>query len=260
MKFLNVTILCALVVLFSAQAFAQKSTFYFDKIYDYPQSELQKIIKNYDRGGFCAPAGASNILKTFHANRVDQGQMIKLLASPEYMNTDPNKGTTIQNFMLGLEKYMNTHLRGYKSIEYAGIGSYGKFSAGIQVPTLEWIADGLGLKRGVWLTLHMLQYDEKNDRYRVVGGHMVTLVGYTLSARNNILVVHDSASPPKEGRDKEFLHFEPIESGSIILGEHSIPAKGFLKIAKGQKIQYATSAPYDTIIISGAVRIDGNVL
>lgn len=243
----------------TSPAQAQKSTFYFDKIYDYPQAKLKEIIPNYDRGAFCAPTGASNILKTFHANRVDQGEMIKLLASPEYMNTDPARGTKIDDFMDGLAKYMNTELRGYRSIEYTGLGRYPGYHTGQFVPSIDWIKDGLGLKRGAWLMLHMLKHDPVQDKYHMVGGHLVTLVGYTITSRNNILVVHDSASPPKEGKDKEFLHFEPIESGDLVFGQgYTFPAKGFLKIAKGQKIRYATGTPYDTIIISGVVRIDGN--
>ncbi len=247
-----------ILLFFAAPAFAGKSTFYVNKVYDYPQTELKKIIENYDKGGFCAPSAASNILKTFHAGKVDQGQMIKTLASPGYMNTDPNKGTTLFDFMKGLARYMNENFGGYKEIAYEGVGNYGTFDSGVDVPRLDWITDGIGMKSGTWLTINMFKHDPKTDEYTSVGGHLVTLVGYNTGARANILIVHDSASLKSEGASSEYLKVEPVESGNLVFGTTKVPAKGFLKITEGQDTQYATEEKYDAIIITGAIRLEKN--
>lgn len=258
MTLLRLFLIAGLIFAASAEfALAKKSTFYVNKVYDYPQTELKKIIKNYDKGGFCAPAAASNILRTFHANRIDQGQMIKTLASPEYMNTDPNKGTRMHDFMTGLAKYMNEELRGYKEITYHGVGGgYGEFYSGINKPELDWITDGIGLKKGTWLTIHMLKHDPKTDEYVSVGGHLLTLVGYNVGARNRILILNDSASFKSDGASNEYLHVAPLETGHLVFNGVKIPAKDYLKITGGQKTRYATEQDYDTIVITGGVRLE----
>src|SRR5690606_35309464 len=103
---------------------------------------------------------------TFHASRrINQGEMIKTLASPDYMDTDPAVGTTLYGFMAGIAKYMDKYLNGYKDISHQGIGHYGQFSTGVTVPDLAWIMDGLGMGKGTWLAMNMFQYDEEKDEY-----------------------------------------------------------------------------------------------
>ncbi len=250
-----VFLLFCIGVVWSTPVTAKRSMFYVNQVYDYPQSKLKEIIENYDKGAFCAPAAASNILKTFHANQAHQGQMIKLLASKEYMDTDPGKGTTTHNFMKGLAKYMEDHLRGYKDIQYQGLGHYPEFHTGVGVPDLGWITDGLGIKKGTWLGVTMFKHDSEKDQYNSVSGHLVTLVGYDLGYRKDILVVHDSAAPADAKANNEYLGVEPIESGELVFGEAAIPAKGFLKVVDGQNVRYG-GGDYDTIIITGVVRLE----
>ena len=88
---------------------------YVDKINDYSQADLRKAIEGYTLGGFCVPTSVSNIMKRFHqAHKVDQVDIIKTLASHDYMNTIQGKGTS-SVFLYGLAKYMKEHFGGYKN-------------------------------------------------------------------------------------------------------------------------------------------------
>lgn len=239
----------------SAGAFAKKSMFFANKIPDYSQTQINEEIHNYGKA-YCAPTAASNVLRWLHAERVNQGKLIKLLASKEYMNTDPMRGTRFVSFISGIAEYMDDHLDGYKSLKYQGIGYVEpQYDTGIYAPDIEWITDGLGIKKATWLRLGYYDYDPEKKEYTRQEGHIVNLVGYNLSPRNNILVIHDPATQPDDTIINNYLDVHILEEGVINYGgKTSIPAKDQLLVLNGKEM-YPKA---DAVIIEGAVRLETN--
>jgi len=102
----------------------------------------------------------------------------------------------------------------------------------------------------------LFKHNPETDDYVRVSGHLLTLVGYHTGARKDVLIVNDSASYKEEGANNEHLRVEPIETGNLKYGDTAFSAKGFLKVVGGQEVNYAADGDYDTIIITGATRLE----
>lgn len=241
-----------LVLSFSPSALAKKSMFFANKISDFSQVEIDEEIHGYGVA-YCAPAAASNVFRWLHAERKHQGKLVKLLASPAYMNTDVAKGTTLKDFLDGIAHYMNDFLGGYQSIKYQGMGFVDpQYETYIYIPDIEWITEGLGIKKATWLRLGFYSYDEAAKTYTREDGHIVNLVGYNISPRDNVLVVHDPASQPDKSIINHFLDIHFLKDGVIKYGSISLPAKDHLFVENGKEFYPGV----DVVILEGAVRLE----
>lgn len=240
-----------------------------NKINDYSQSELRRAIPGYTLGGFCAPTAASNIMKRFHRSKnVDQVEIIKTLSSPEYMNTVQGQGTKSKNFLKGIRKYMEENFMGYDYLRYQAPYRLANYNKAGNIPDPKWIAEGVGLNKGAWISFLLVKHNKENNDYEVLSGHMVTVVGYLIDRKNTILIINDGADKSKD--NAVFLNLEQIKDGNIVGSSgQKFSASGFWKIKEGgeddtihrfgrtvgkHRASYATQ-DYDTLIIDTAIRV-----
>lgn len=125
-----------------------------------------------DGKNYCAPTAAANSIwyfdKTLNDDIVPDDNwinLVKTLGSSSYMNTDPNKGTSFDDAINGLDKYLDE-----------------KYSPGFTVksqywsPSLDWIKEELSRCEDVLLWIGWWDYD--GTEWKRKGGHAVTLAGY----------------------------------------------------------------------------------
>lgn len=248
----NFPLFLLLILSLSTPALAKKSMFFANKIADFSQIEIDE--ESHGNGkAYCAPTAASNVFRWLHIDRVNQGALIKLLASPEYMNTDIGKGTLIQDFLDGIALYMNNFLDGYQSLKYQGMGYVEpQYATGIYTPDIDWITEGLGMKKATWLRLGFYKYDEEAKTYTRHDGHIVNLVGFNISPRDNILVIHDPASQPDKSIVNHFLDIHFLPDGVINYGKTSLPAQNQLFVENGKEFY----PDVDVVILEGAIRLE----
>lgn len=246
---------------------ARSNLSYTKKINDYSQHDLRSAMPNYTLGGFCAPTAASNIMRRFHEpRRVDQVEIIKKLASEEYMNTIQGKGTSQLDFLRGIERYMREEFLQFRYIKYQGPFKLGEYRREGTIPNPHWIIEGIGFNRGAFLSVWLAKYDQGTNTYNLVGGHMVTVTGYIIDKDQIMIVINDGADSSQNS--SVYLYLEQIKDGKIVRGG-SMNAAGFWKTrmaneqdsikrygytVQQHKPSYATQG-YDTLIIQAAFRI-----
>jgi hypothetical protein len=227
---------------------AAGSTAYIYEIPDFTQSRITG--SQHGHGSeYCAPVAVSNSLMWMTNFSGEQADLVKLLASGRYMNTDIWKGTTTSNLLRGVDAIARDLFGGYRSLEYQGWKNHPvQFSTGTKVPDIYWITDGIGKDSTVWLNVGWYQYDWQNDIYHRVGGHWVTLVGYD----TGLLIIHDPA--PRAGRSfaNEYVYTSMLGSGILAGRLSGLPrqARGYLLLGKGMHLKDIA----DLAIVDGAVR------
>lgn len=138
--------------------------------------DFYQINAAFEKNGenYCAPTAAANSIwyfdKTLDENIVPDDnwiELVKTLAGEDYMNTDPDKGTTFNNAINGLDKYLDQ-----------------KYTPGFTVasqfwsPNLDWIKEELSRCEDVLLWIGWWYYDIVQGKWIRDGGHAVTLAGY----------------------------------------------------------------------------------
>jgi len=176
---------------------------------------------------YCGPVAVSNSLAylahhgfpgLLHRGEDDRPQidLINLLASPDYINTNPTRGSGPYNILRGVEKYVDE--QGYRcaTLAYEGwrkVGPYVKASR----PDLGWIKDSILNPHGVvWLNIGWFTRLD-SGHYRRSGGHFLTLVGFD-PGNPMTLLIHNpemygqgaKASDPTRFE----LHLKPMEAGT----------------------------------------------
>src|SRR5277367_209047 len=149
-------------------------------------ADFRQINAGLAGGGtqFCAPAAVSDWLMYFahhgYPNLVEKGKdvftqqvdLVKCMASADYMNTSLDNGTAPVQIMNGLEKYVAS--RGYKikRLQYQGYRPCpAKNFAGASTPQLDWIKSSFAQKRGVVLNYGWYTYDEASNTFKRTSGH-----------------------------------------------------------------------------------------
>jgi hypothetical protein len=195
---------------------------------------------------FCAPTCLSDYLMWLGKNGYPsllpagandeevQIALIKKLASSDYMGTDPNSGTSPQQIMVGLKKYITDNGYVIKSLSYQGFRPASKeFFTGLSTPSLSWLKAGSIAPKCCWLNIGWYNWDEDSDTYTRTGGHWMALVGYGSNAKKQInpstIIVHDPI--PRFGPEKTniYIDLQKLNSGTLTGNYKGLPrtADGF---------------------------------
>jgi hypothetical protein len=195
---------------------------------------------------FCAPTCLSNYLmwlgKNGYPSLLPAGDndeevqiaLIKKLASSDYLGTDPNSGTSPQQIMLGLKKYITESGYLVKSLSYQGFRpATREFFTGLSTPSLTWLKAGSIAPKCCWLNIGWYTWDEDSDAYTRIGGHWMALVGYGSNAKKQssplTIIVHDPI--PRFGTEKSniFINLQKLDSGTLTGNYKGLPrsADGF---------------------------------
>lgn len=199
----------------------------------------------YNAMTLCAPVAVANSLVWFGVGRgeASEVELVNTLASRDYMRTHHGLGTSPDNVMGGLTRYLDEVGVGITSLVYRGWREISPEYSDRQALSLDWLLAGLGPDQAVWLNIGWYERRFPGYYYRL-GGHWVTLVGY----RDSGLVVHDpgpwQATPePLMVREHKALllrtRFGRSAYNALLLELVDSPA------AKG-----------DITMIEGAVRLD----
>ena len=158
----------------------------------------------------------------------DQPQidLINQLASPGYLDTNPDNGTGPGAVLGALQKYIDD--KGYTCarLEYEGWRSVGRDHQDAVLaprPDLDWLKSGIRNPRGaVWLNIGWYQHTAPGQ-WKRTGGHWVALVG---AAGSNDLLIHNSLLRfPNDGTSadlaRDILHLLPVAEGTLQTGATS---------------------------------------
>lgn len=183
---------------------------------------------NFARGGksYCGPVAASNSLmrlfgEQIKAGGMDQYDLVHLLASKEFMATDPEKGTGPNALMRGVRKLAETYGGGKPfRIRFQGWRAHRQeFSTGVAQPQLDWIKRALANGGAVWLNVGWYRHAAGSETYERIGGHWVTAVGYGVGEDGtpdpNILIIHDPSPRTGTAGQHEFAKLERIKTGKL---------------------------------------------
>jgi len=240
--------LLLLLAITPAPLLAASSTAFINAIPDFTQSRITGWQHGHG-SEYCAPVAVSNSLAWMTNSRADQADLVKLLASSRYMDTDVRKGTATSDFLRGVDAIAMDMFGGYSSLEYQGWKKHpAHYSTGTQVPDIHWITEGIGKDSAVWLNVGWYQYNRHKNTYYRVGGHWVTLVGYDSS----LLIIHDPAPRAGHSFANEYVRTSMIRSGTLAGNIPGLPrsARGYLLLGEGMHVKKVA----DVGIIDGAVR------
>lgn len=193
----------------------------------------------FDNGGrdYCCPVAVSNSLVYLAEHGFpalvsdgegDQPQidLINQLALPGYFNTDPNTGTTPENVLVGVQRYVENHGYHCARLEYEGWRDVGRDNADAvkdSRPQLDWIAHAIRDPRGaVWLNVGWYKRTGANE-WKRNGGHWVTVVG--CGDDNHVLLIHNPARRGIAGQPddpaKDIVHLDEVGDGTLHTGRES---------------------------------------
>ncbi|MEP2101506.1 MAG: C39 family peptidase [Parasphingorhabdus sp.] len=228
---------------------------YVDAIPDVPQTSAKGL--NFGDGQqFCGPASAANAL-SWLVGEPDKARVTMLkLASNDYMNTSLKNGTGLDGFIFGVDRFARENFRAYKRLQRRGwrhlSDGYERFDSD-KLISVDWLAAGVSNRSAVWLNIGWYVHTEEEDRYRRIGGHWVTLVGYDFN-RDSQFVIHDPSPRAGSGLKNHKITVSPIATGGLTGDKKSMPgtAVGLLKIDEGILMKPGA----DTAIIDAAVRLD----
>ena len=168
-----------------------------------------------------------------------QIDLANVLASKKYLDTTLELGTTPTDLLTGVSRYIQDHGYSYRRLQYKGWRKHpAEYSTGDRIPDLDWIEDGLYGHSAVWLNIGWYKYESRDDRYKRLGGHWVTVVGFGVDengrANPNMLVIHDPGAEDQGGSKHEYVKIVRIASGTLAEpGSGSIGATGFMKLFGG---------------------------
>jgi len=259
--------LVVLFLLLVAAAEAAPPTAKIDQIPDLPQVNIDPSFAG-DGKNYCAPVSVSNSLIWLSQNgfprlspgrgseRQNQIEIIRKLASPDFMDTDEEEGTSVENVLYGVETYVTQ--AGYKPslLAYQGWRPHPEeFSTGISVPELSWIIAGIEGTNMAWLNIGFYTYDEDADEYERMSGHWVTLVGHGVDGSGkpnpNSLIIHDPSPRTDDDDCCQHLLTVRLTEGTLIGRKKGLPrsAAGFLDCSSGLAMKRGA----DCAIVDGVV-------
>ena len=220
---------------------------YINEIPDFTQTD----IRGKDSGNgqqYCAPVAVSNSLMWLSKKSAGQLQLIKKLASKKYMNTSLINGTGVTGVLNGVNKIAVEIFGRYSKLEYQGWRKHPeKYSRGVKIPEIGWLAKGISRKSAVWLNVGWYRFSKKENEYKRIGGHWVTLVGI----KNNILIIHDPALMAGRLFSNEFVQITKVLDGTLRGDKAGLPtpAKGYFILGKGMHVKPKA----DVAILDGAI-------
>lgn len=236
----------------------------------YPDLTQTDLRARFSLGGWfhCGPVAVSNALIWFRERGIrfgpsfpqgrgpeDQIEVARTLGRAGYMDTRfGNGGTTVHDFVTGLDRYLADYALDRFSILYMGWGAVPeRFATGKRAPDLEELCRAFSEGGAVFLDLGWYRQDRSGKMYRRDGGHWVTLVGYRWPEGHKLpeLLIHDPA--PWSGKDPatHIVHLE--ESERVMFGTVSGELVGsmepYARIAGGLSFKRGA----EIALIEGAV-------
>jgi len=235
-----------------------------------PEGDFEKNGDN-----FCAPVAVSNSLMWLAAHgfpaldqegtgdKAAQFALVRELAAPEMMKTDPDRGTSPWLVVQGVNKYILQCGYTVETLEYQGFRKVGPdFDSGETAPSLSWIRKALRQPNSaVWLNIGWYKYDADRDVYLRKGGHWITLVGCDVDAQGHAdpgaLVVHNPSPKGGLSTHHDVIRAEALDSGTLV-NSGTAPFDGLPRDAAGfYKItgEISGKPSAETIILDGAVAL-----
>jgi hypothetical protein len=230
-----------------ASAASSAQLAFINSIPDFTQTDITEPELGYG-SEFCGPVAAANSLYWLNGNHGDVKQLAVELGSPQYMNIDIDYGTTIEDFLHGIDVIARNMFGGYRRLEYQGFSPVARrYTSGKRVPNYQDLVDAITPESTVWIGVGWYRYDPRANVYHHVGGHWVTLVGYD----RDTLVLHDPSPRAGEHFSNEFVKTSIINSGKLSGDATGLPvsARGYIRLGDGMHIKWIA----DTAIIDGAV-------
>jgi hypothetical protein len=210
---------------------AHSNSAYINEIPDFTQTDVRGE-NNGNGQQYCAPVAVSNSLMWLSQKQTGQLQLIEKLASSQYMNTRLKNGTGTTGVLNGVNKIAVELFGGYASLEYQGWRKHpGRYSTGVRVPKLDWLARGISKKSAVWLNVGWYRFDHDKNEYRRFGGHWVALV----AVENNMLLLHDPAPRAGQSFSNDYVRITEIRDGILVGNKSGLPtsAKGYSRWGGG---------------------------
>ena len=180
----------------------------------------------------------------------------------ELMETRPGLGTTTEQFLTGIKRYIETSTP-YKiqSLKYEGWNRHSpEYDNAQPCPDLKWIKEGIRDKRSEWINIGWYKIDPATKTLERQQGHWVTLVGYGIgldgAADPNTLIVRDPSPVLSKEPRKIFITVEPLKEGKLTGAHEGLPrdAAGYLFIkSMGNGVD---SSGNRTGVIDGAIVLE----
>lgn len=254
---MNVTpIVIALLLLFPVLGHAQEHDAKHPTVILRSIPDLTQTIDGagFAGGGsqFCAPVAVSNSLVWLEGRQREQRyqiELVKELASKEFMNTSTVDGTGTSELIRGVLKYAQQKWPNFNRLEYSGWRYCPEERRVAKKPTIDWMIDGLHEKSAVWINVGWYVTKQQGDEieFQRVGGHWVTFVGHS----NGKLILHDPAPRAGKKPSKEMVRFEILRQGLQTGKKKGLPisAEGSIALTNGMP----TSKRADVAIVDGVV-------
>ncbi|MGL1958357.1 MAG: hypothetical protein OCD00_13680 [Colwellia sp.] len=220
---------------------------YINDIPDFTQTDIVGSKSGHGQQ-YCAPVSVSNSLVWLSRNQIQQKALIHKLASKSYMNTSLKNGTGTSGVLVGVSKVSKEIFGGYRHLEYQGWRKHpSEYSNDTKHPQIEKIKSFVTKTSAAWVNIGWYKYDSKNNEYKRIGGHWVTVVGST----PNQLIIHDPSPRAGNSFSNEYVSYSEIKSGKLTGLKYGLPtsAKGYFKLGSGMhKKQRADFAIIDGVI------------
>jgi hypothetical protein len=246
--------LCGVAVL------AQPSQ-YLDKVQSTPRFLQTDGDAGFENSGdeYCAPTAISNSLMwlanhgyrslkpSASSDKAAQIRMIKLLAGPDLMKTNPEKGTDVAEVIRGVRRYVEDAGYEIERLKYSGWRPATKTDVAGKHPDLNAVRKAIASPHGAaWLNVGWYKYDSDSGDYIRSGGHWVTVVGYDGDA----LLIHDPSPRAGTGFSTQRITFESIDEGRLTGRQTNLPraANGYVIVGGEMKV-----SKNRTCILDGAV-------
>lgn len=248
---------------------------FLDEAGRYPDMTQTDVRAGLPWGGWlhCGPVAVSNGLVWLRERGIeigppssgdpwtDQVEMVRSLGSRRYMDTAfSSHGTTVADFLDGLEGYLRDHSPEGFSIRYMGWAEHReRFSTGLMAPDLYRVCSALAAGSAVFLDLGWYRSGKDPGVYSRNGGHWVTLVGYDWPAEQvyPVLYVHDPA--PWSGKSRRTHRVRLAHAGNGLFTDRSGTGIGSLesypRIVEGLSFKGGT----EMALLEGAVILSPEV-
>ncbi len=132
---------------------------YINEIPDFTQTDVRG--NNSGNGQqYCAAVSVSNSMECLCKKRIGQLHLTKKLASKKYMNTGM-RGTGTTGVLNGVNKIAVELFGGYSKLEYQGWRKHPeKYSRGVKIPEISWLAKGISKESAVWLNVGWYRFNK----------------------------------------------------------------------------------------------------
>ncbi|MEW5818702.1 MAG: C39 family peptidase [Cyanobacteriota bacterium] len=222
---------------------------YTDKMFQIPDFKQQNPAFPDNGSYYCGPASVSNSLFYLKengypdiTNNKSQVELVKELAT--YFKTNPDSGSTVNDFCNGLNNFIKDKGYTVKKLEYQGYRPIDKFKNS-NIPKLDDIKQAIEKNCVVFLLFGFYQKPVINNGkvvYKRDDGHWTTLVGHSFDGSNfnsNYLVVHDPFHSNIKAIENRYIELQQLHNGilkpNINDKESTLQqnAAGYYKINKG---------------------------